>query len=127
MNIMKAMADYKLDAIVQNSIQHQPARIQDGINPHYVGRKGSPDRSTFFVNAATLTNQGGFTGDGLPVITFCGAPYSEPMVLRLAYSNEQAIHHRMPSKTAPPLAASRNFASNVKSDSAALGLVAKNV
>jgi hypothetical protein len=30
-------------------------------------------------------------------------PYSEPTLLKLAYSYEQATRHRMPPKTTPPL------------------------
>jgi amidase len=46
----------------------------------------------------------GFTSDNLPVgITFFGLPYSEPTLIKLAYSYEQATHHRIPPKTTPPL------------------------
>jgi amidase len=35
--------------------------------------------------------------------TFFGRPYSEPILLKLAYAYEQATHHRAPPKTAPAL------------------------
>ena len=61
--------------------------------------------NTFLVYAASMTVPAGFTSDGLPIgITFFGRPYSEPTLLRLAYSYEQATHHRMPPKTTPALA-----------------------
>jgi amidase len=47
----------------------------------------------------------GFDSDNLPVgITFFGRPYSEPVLLKLAYSYEQATRHRTPPKTTPALA-----------------------
>ena len=103
-NISKVMADNKLDAIVHKSVEHQPTFIEDGINPPYVSGKGVPTLNTFLVYAASLTVPSGFTSDNLPVgITFFGLPYSEPTLITLAYSYEQATHHRIPPKTTPPL------------------------
>ena len=103
-NISKVMADNKLDAIVHKSVEHQPTLIEDGINPPYVSGKGVPTLNTFLVYAASLTVPSGFTSDDLPVgITFFGLPYSEPRLIKLAYSYEQATHHRIPPKTTPPL------------------------
>jgi Asp-tRNA(Asn)/Glu-tRNA(Gln) amidotransferase A subunit family amidase len=51
-----------------------------------------------------MTVPSGFTSDHLPVgITFFGRPYSEPTLIKLAYSYEQATHHRIPPPTTPPL------------------------
>ena len=51
--------------------------------------------NTFVVYAAAMNMPAGFTSDNLPVgITFLGRPYSEPTLLKLAYSYEQATHHR---------------------------------
>jgi amidase len=103
--IAKVMADNKLDAIVHKSVEHEPSLIKDGINPPYVTTRGVPTLNTFLIYAASVTVPAGFTSNNLPVgITFFGLPYSEPMLLRLAYSYEQATHHRMPPKTTPPLA-----------------------
>lgn len=103
-NIAKVMADNKLDAIVHKSVEHQPTFIEDGINPPYVSGKGVPTLNTFLVYAASLTVPSGFTSDNLPVgITFFGLPYSEPRLIQLAYSYEQATRHRIPPKTTPPL------------------------
>jgi amidase len=105
-NILKVMADNKLDAIVHKTAEHQPTLIKDGINPPYTSNKGIPTWNTFLVYAASMTVPSGFTTDNLPVgITFFGRPYSEPTLLRLAYSYEQATHHRVPPKTTPPLPA----------------------
>jgi Asp-tRNA(Asn)/Glu-tRNA(Gln) amidotransferase A subunit family amidase len=51
-----------------------------------------------------MTVPSGFTSDNLPVgITFFGRPYSEPVLLKLAYAYEQATHHRKPPASTPPL------------------------
>lgn len=103
-NLLKVMADNRLDAIVHKTVEHQPTRIQDGVNPPYVSQKGIPSINTFLVFVSTMTVPSGFTSDRLPVgITFLGRPYSEPVLLRLAYAYEQATHHRMPPDTTPPL------------------------
>src|SRR5215469_65942 len=103
-SIAKAMADNKLDAIVHKSVEHEPSLIKDGINPPYVTTRGVPTLNTFLIYAASVTVPSGFTANNLPVgITFFGLPYSEPTLLKLAYSYEQATHHRMPPKTTPAL------------------------
>jgi len=102
--IMKVMADHRLDAIVHKTVEHQPTFIKDGINPPYVNNKGVPVLNTFLAFAASITVPSGFTTDNLPVgITFFGKPYSEPALLKLAHAYEQATRHRIPPKTTPPL------------------------
>jgi amidase len=103
-NILKVMADNRLDAIVHKSVEHQPGFIKDGINPPYASNKGIPTWNTFLVYAASMTVPSGFTSDDLPVgVTFFGKPYSEPVLIKLAYAYEQATHHRKPPKTTPAL------------------------
>ena len=102
--ISKVVADQRIDAIVHKSVEHQPTFIKDGINPPFVNNKGVPVLNTFLVYAASMTVPSGFTRDNLPVgITFFGKPYSEPVLLKLAYAYEQATRHRVPPKTTPPL------------------------
>ena len=104
-NVLKVMADNRLDAIVHKTVEHQPTLIQDGINPPYVSQKGIPTFNTFLGYDSVITVPSGFTTDNLPVgISFFGRPYSEPTLLKLAYAYEQATHHRVPPKTTPALA-----------------------
>jgi amidase len=105
-NVMKVMADYKLDAIVHKSVEHTPTLIKDGINPPYVNHKGAPHLNTFLIYAASIAVPAGFTPEGLPAgITFFGRPYSEPVIIKFAYAYEQATHHRRPPSTTPALPA----------------------
>jgi Asp-tRNA(Asn)/Glu-tRNA(Gln) amidotransferase A subunit family amidase len=102
--IMKVMADNRLDAIVHKSVEHEPGLIKDGINPPYTSTRGVPTWNTFLIYAAAMTVPSGFTSNNLPVgITFFGRPYSEPVLLKLAYAYEHATHHRVPPKTTPAL------------------------
>lgn len=101
-NLMKVMADNNLDAIVHKSVEHQPTLIKEGTNPPYVTNKGVPTLNTFLVFVPAVTLPSGFTTDNLPTgITFLGKPYSEPALIRLAYSYEQSTHHRAPPKATP--------------------------
>ncbi len=107
-NILKVMADNGLDAIVHKTVEHQPTLIRNGVNPPYVNNKGIPTFNTFLVYCSVITVPSGFTTDNLPVgITFFGRPYSEPTLLKLAYSYEQATHHRAPPSTTPALQTAR--------------------
>jgi amidase len=108
-DIMKVMADNRLDAIVHKSVEHTPTLIKDGINPPFVSAKGVPALNTYLIYAASMTVPAGFTVEGLPVgITFFGPEYSEPTLIRLAYAYEQTTHHRIPPKTTPPLAGEKS-------------------
>jgi amidase len=103
-NVLKVMADHKLDAIVHKAVEHTPTLIRDGINPPYINHKGAPHLNTFLIYAASIVVPAGFTADGLPAgVTFFGRPYSEPTMIKLAYAFEQATDHRRPPRTTPPL------------------------
>jgi len=103
-NLLKVMADHELDAIVHNSIEHQPTLITEGRNPPYASSKGAPHLNTFLVFVPTITVPAGFTSDQLPVgISFLGRPYSEGTVIKLAYSYEQGTLHRKGPDSTPLL------------------------
>lgn len=103
-NLLQTMADHQLDAIVHKSIEHLPTLIKDGVNPPYLSATGAPHLNTFLVFVPTITVPAGFSSDNLPVgISFLGRPYSEGMMIKLAYSYEQATLHRHPPETTPAL------------------------
>ncbi|MCH7571186.1 MAG: amidase [Deltaproteobacteria bacterium] len=103
-NQLKVMADNNLDAIVHKAVEHQPTLISQGVNPPYVDQKGAPHLNTFLVFVPTIVVPAGFTSDNLPAgITFLGRPYDDGTVIKLAYSYEQATHHRRPPACTTPL------------------------
>ena len=88
-------ASQQLDAIVYPTSSRRPALIAETGAPG--GGAGIPSGS----NLANLTGfpdlivPAGFTGDYLPVgISFLGQAFSEPKLLALGYSFEQATHAR---------------------------------
>jgi len=101
----------KLDAIVYKTVERQPPLIKDGINPPYVrGTNFVSTLNTYLIYAAAMTVPSGFTTDDLPVgITFFGRPYSEPILITLAYAYEQVPRHRRPPRTTPALARGATF------------------
>ena len=104
LNLLKTMADNRLDAIVHKSVEHEPTLIRDGMNPPYVTNKGVPTLNTFLVYVPAITVPSGFTSANLPTgITFLGKPYTDAALLKLAYSYEQNTHHRRPPQTTPSL------------------------
>ncbi len=103
-NVMKVMADNRLDAIVHRTVEHQPTLIRDGVNPPFVNTKGVTHINTFLVYVSSISVPAGYTSDGLPVgITFLGRGYDEPTILKLAYGYEQATMHRKAPGTTPKL------------------------
>lgn len=96
-NLMKTMADHELDAIVHKSVEHQPTLIEDASAPGFVGMRGATHLNTFVTYVPAMSVPIGFTADSLPAgMTFLGRPYSDAAIVSLAYSYEQATHHRRP-------------------------------
>ena len=94
-NLLKLMSDHGLDAIVHKSVEHQPTLIRDGVQPPFVSSKGVIHINTFACFVPSISVPAGFTGDGLPAgITFLGRPYTDGLMLKLAYAYEQATRHR---------------------------------
>ena len=103
-NLLKVMADHRLDAIVHKSVEHQPTLIADGIKPPWVNMRGVPHINTFLIFVSSVVVPAGFTRDSLPAgITFLGRPYDDDRMIRFAYAYEQATHHRRPPATTPAL------------------------
>jgi len=101
-NVLKVMADHKLDAIVHKAVEHTPTLIKDGVNPPFVDQKGAPHINTFLMYVPSIVVPAGFTRDNLPAgITFLGRPYDDARMIQLAYAYEQATHHRRPPAALP--------------------------
>jgi Asp-tRNA(Asn)/Glu-tRNA(Gln) amidotransferase A subunit family amidase len=100
-NMLKVMADHRLDAIVHKAVEHQPTLIKDGVNPPFVDQKGAPHINTFLMFVPSIVVPAGFTRDNLPAgITFLGRPYDDAKMIQLAYAYEQAsLHRRAPVAT----------------------------
>ncbi len=107
-NLMKVMADNRLDAIVHKSVEHPPTLISEGIKPPYPSMKGAININTFLVFVPAITVPAGFTPDNLPAgITFLGRPYADGLMIKLAFAYEQATRHRRPPATTPVLPGTR--------------------
>ena len=103
-NLLKVMADNQLDAIVHKAVEHQPTLISEGVNPPFVDQKGAPTLNTFLVFVPSIVVPAGYTRDHLPAgICFLGRPYDDGEMIKLAYSYEQATHHRRPPASTTPL------------------------
>jgi Asp-tRNA(Asn)/Glu-tRNA(Gln) amidotransferase A subunit family amidase len=100
--VMKIMADEQLDAIV---FPHQQ-RLVVPIGEKQVERNGALGSVTGF---PSIVVPGGFSSAtptasiGVPVgIEFLGRPWSEKLLLEIAYAYEQATTHRRPPPSIPP-------------------------
>ncbi|MGD0427723.1 MAG: amidase family protein [Candidatus Acidiferrales bacterium] len=105
--VMKLMADERLDAIV---FPHQQ-RLVVPIGEKQVERNGALGSVTGF---PSIVVPGGFSSPtptatlGVPVgIEFLGRPWSEKLLIEIAYGYEQATKHRRPPPSLPPLLAVR--------------------
>ena len=102
-NMLKVMADHRLDAIVHKAVEHTPTLIKDGVNPPFVDQKGAPHINTFLMFVPSIVVPAGFTRDDLPAgITFLGRPYDDARMIQLAYAYEQASligAHRLPRRS----------------------------
>lgn len=99
--VTKTMDAQKLDAWVYPTWSNPPRLIGDLNTP-------GGDNSQFFSPTtgfpAIQVPMGYTRGGRLPAgITFFGRAWSEPTLIKLAYSYEQATHHRRPPASTPPL------------------------
>jgi amidase len=103
-NMLKVMADHRLDAIVHKAVEHRPTLIEHGVKPPFVDQKGAPSINTFLVYVPSIVVPAGFTSDGLPAgIAFLGRPYSDARMIGLAYAYEQSTRHRKAPAAVPAL------------------------
>jgi amidase len=91
--VLKTMDDGKLDAFVYPTWSNPPRLIGDLNTPH-------GDNSQFFsptTGFPAINVPMGYTRGVLPAgVTFFGRPWDETTLIKLAYSYEQATHHRKP-------------------------------
>ena len=95
--ILATMADSRLDALAYPTIRRKAnvaGQAQAGTNCHLSANSGLP----------AIVVPAGFTPDGLPVgVELLGRAWSEPQLIKLAYSYERATRHRRPPQSTPPL------------------------
>ncbi|HET6959515.1 MAG TPA: amidase family protein [Vicinamibacterales bacterium] len=99
--VLKLMDAGQLDALAYPTWSNPPRLIGDLNTP-------GGDNSQLFSPSTgfpAITVPMGFTRGGtLPAgLQLLGRPWSEPTLLKLAYSYEQATHHRRPPASTPPL------------------------
>ena len=107
-NVLQLMAKHKLDALVYATFDHQPTIIENDVltNAETRDRYGLGSNRGLSPNTGfpAITVPAGFTTDDLPVgLEFLGRPFSEALLLKLAYAFEQGTQHRKPPKTTPAL------------------------
>ncbi len=99
--VMKTMEAERLDAFVYPTWSNPPRLIGDLNTPH-------GDNSQVFsptTGFPAIQVPMGYTRNGtLPAgMTFFGKAWDEVTLIKLAYSYEQATHHRRPPASTPPL------------------------
>jgi Asp-tRNA(Asn)/Glu-tRNA(Gln) amidotransferase A subunit family amidase len=98
--VLQVMDGENLDALVYPTWNNPPRLIGDLNTPH---GNNSPLLSppTGF---PAITVPMGFTRGVFPAgVQFLGRPWSEPVLIKLAYAYEQATRHRRPPASVPPL------------------------
>jgi Asp-tRNA(Asn)/Glu-tRNA(Gln) amidotransferase A subunit family amidase len=95
-SVLKLMDDRQLDALIYPTWSNPPRLIGDLNTP------GGDNNQFFSPNTGfpAITVPMGYTrGDTLPAgLQLFGRPWSEAALIRLAYTYEQATHHRRPPK-----------------------------
>ena len=99
--VLKLMDENKLDALIYPTWSNAPRLIGDLNTPH-------GDNNQLFAPStgfpAVTIPMGYLRGGVLPAgLQFFGRAWSEPILIKLAYSYEQATRHRRPPPSTPPL------------------------
>ena len=103
--LLAAMDREHLDAVVYPTWSNPPRRVDDTRSPAGDNSQVLSPQTGF----PAITVPIGFTHGNLPAgLTFLGRSFSEGPLIRLAYSYEQATHHRAPPALFPPLSQNRN-------------------
>jgi Asp-tRNA(Asn)/Glu-tRNA(Gln) amidotransferase A subunit family amidase len=98
--VVRAMDALRVDALVHPTWSNPPRLIGDLNTPH-------GNNSPFFSPSTgfpAMTVPMGYSRGTLPAgMTFFGRPFTEAVLIRLAYAYEQATRHRKPPASAPAL------------------------
>ena len=98
--VRRVLAQHELDAMVYPTWGNPPRLIGDLNTPHGDNSQDLSPHTGF----PALTVPMGFVYDGLPSgLQILGDAWSEPTLIAIAYSFEQATKHRRPPPTTPPL------------------------
>jgi amidase len=98
--VLTVMNDERLDAFVYPTWNNPPRLIGDLNSPH----GNNSNRIAPHVGFPALTVPMGFAHGSLPAgLQIMGRPWSEPVLIKMAYGYEQATHHRRPPRSTPPL------------------------
>jgi Asp-tRNA(Asn)/Glu-tRNA(Gln) amidotransferase A subunit family amidase len=96
--ILRVMADNRLDALIYATYDHAPTPVP-------VSTPGSNRMLAASLAFPAIAVPAGFFADGLPIgIEFLGRPYAEGLLLKAAFDYEQATKYRRPPTTTPALA-----------------------
>ncbi len=99
--VRREMAEQRLDALVFPTWSNPPRLIGDLNTPHGDNSQHLSPHTGF----PAITVPMGFARDSLPVgLQIFGDAWSEPRLIAIAYSYEQATHHRRPPSSVPRLA-----------------------
>lgn len=99
-SILKLMDDLNVDALLYLTNKKPPTLLKDADSVNV----GVSALISAITGLPSINIPIGFTTDGLPIgITLLGRSFSEPTLLKLAYSYEQGTQHRRPPETTPPL------------------------
>lgn len=98
--VRRQLEVHQLDAMVYPTWSNPPRLIGDLNTPHGDNSQDLAPGTGF----PAITVPMGYVRDGLPVgLQIFGDAWSEPTLIAIAYSFEQATHHRMAPPTTPPL------------------------
>lgn len=105
--VLTLMADYRLDALVYATFDHQPVLIAPDVMTKPLiddDRLGNNRQLSPILGFPAMTVPAGFTADGIPVgIEFMARPFAEATLFRLGYAYEQGTHYRRAPASTPAL------------------------
>ena len=98
LQILRVMADNRLDALIYATYDHAPTPVP-------VSTPGSNRMLAASLAFPAIAVPAGFFADGLPIgIEFMGRPYAEGLLLKASFDYEQATNHRRAPTITPALA-----------------------